>query len=547
LNTSELLLLAAKAGVKFWLDGDRLAYRAPNKAMTPELRKEVIRHKADLIAILRKNQLDAVSPIARVPLDEKNGSPLTSAQERLWLVANRIGPSPVHNVHFRLLWKGILDRELLAQSIADIIARHAALRTTFTEINGAPRALISSEIAVDHVHVDLRDQSPAAKASAVDSFILDHQRTPFDLKEGPLMRTAVITLDNDDHIILVTQHHIITDGWSVGIFLEELGRHYRAHYLGHEAPLPELPVRYSDYAHWQQEHRAQRPYQERLAWWKEHLSGLSPLELPGARDTYEGVLDYSGTTQDFSVDSALASGLKDLAREQHCTIYTVLLTAWVILLHRYANQSAFAVGTVTSGRDQVELDRLIGYFTNIVVLRCDLSGNPSAVDAIARLRAETESAFGHEVQYGDVVLTGEAVRKTSLNPFVKVVFVFENIPIPDILNPEEIPGFTANVMLDPRVDGSAQGTTKFDLTLYMQESRDGIRGCVKYAHSQFEATVFERVGEHFANLLQSIVRVPYEKVGRLELMSKQEREKVLGGWDDAKFLDDWNEAESFGL
>jgi hypothetical protein len=547
LNTSELLLLAAKAGMKFWLDGDRLAFRVPNEAMTPELRKEVIRHKEDLIALLRKDHLDAISPITRVVLDEKNGSPLASGQERLWLIESRIGPSPVHNVHFRLLWKGILDRELLAQSLRDIVARHDALRMTFTEIDGVPRAIISSDTVVDLVHLDLRDYRLEGKVSAMDSFIIAHQRTPFDFERGPLMRTAIITLDDDDHIILVTQHHIITDGWSVGIFLDELGRCYRARYLGHDAPLPQIPLRYSDYAHWQQEYRAQRPYQERLAWWKEHLSGLSRLELPGARSIYEGAPDYSGTTQDFSVDFALAARLKDLAREQHCTIYTVLLTAWVILLHRYANQSAFAVGTVTSGRDQVELDKLIGFFTNIVVLRCDLSGNPSAVDAIERLRAETESSFEREVQFADVVLTADAVREASLNPFVKVAFIFENIPIPDILNPKEIPGFAANVMLDPRIDGSAQGTSKFDLTLYMQESHDGIRGVVKYAHSQFEETAFRRLGEHFVNLLQSIVHDPYERVGKLELMSTQERKELLAGWGEINFLADWNEPESFGL
>lgn len=547
MNTSELLLLAAKAGMKFWLDGDRLAFRVPNEAMTPELRKEVIRHKEDLITVLRRDHLDAVSPIARVALDEKNGSPLASGQERLWLVESRIGPSPVHNVHFRLLWKGVLDRELLAQSLRDIVARHDALRATFTEIDGVPRAIISSDAAVDLVHLDLRDHRPGEKASAVDSFMLAHQRTPFDFERGPLMRTAVITLNDDDHIILVTQHHIITDGWSVGIFLDELDHHYRAHYLGRAASLPKIPLRYSDYAHWQQEHRAQRPYRERLAWWKEHLSGLSPLELPGARSVNEGASDYSGTTQDFSVDFALAVRLKDLARGRHCTIYTVLLTTWVILLHRYANQSSFAVGTVTSGRDHVELDKLIGFFTNIVILRCDLSGNPSAIDAIERLRAEAESTFEREVQFADVVLTAEAVREASLNPFVKAAFIFENMPIPDVLKPEEIPGFAGNVTIDPRIDGSAQGTSKFDLTLYMRESHDGIRGVVKYAHSQFETAAFQRLGEHFVNLLQSIVHDPCEKVGRLELMSTRERQELLAGWDDTNFLADWNEAEPLGL
>lgn len=503
--------------------------------MTDEIRKEIALHKADLIAMLQADRLDAASTIQRVPSKEQDGWQLASGQERLWLIEHRIGASPLYNVHFRILWKGLLDRGMLADSISEIVVRHVPLRTTFTERDGSPRAVVSSATTVNLAHLDLRNQPFEAKASAADAFVLAHQRTPFDLEKGPLMRAAVITFTGDDHIIVVTQHHLVTDGWSIGIFLTELGQSYRARYLNRNARLPELSVRYSDYARWQREREAQQPYQERVAWWAEHLAGLSSLELPGARCVQTGAPNYHGIAQDLSVPSALTARLKDLSRNLHCTLYTVLLTAWATLLHRYSSQSDFAVGTLTNGRDRPELQNLIGFFTNTVLLRCDLSGNPSFVDAVGRLRAETESAFEREVQFADVVLAAGAVRDASLTPLIQAAFIFENIPMPQILDPE----VGSRVTLDLQIDGSAEGTSKFDLALFMQESKDGIRGCVTYADSQFESSVFERIGEHFLTLLESAINNPGETVGRLGIVSMGERRQLLGDWSDAETWDEW--------
>jgi acyl carrier protein len=534
MKTSELLLLAARAGVKFWLDGDDLAYGGPNGSMTDKLQEEVILHRADIIAILQRDRLNVVAPIPRTEFSEKDDAPLASGQERLWLIERRIGASPLHNMHFRLQWKGILDREALALSLRDIVARHAALRTTFIELDGIPRAVVSPDPAIELTHLDLRDHHPDTKDSTANNFILAHQRACFDLGRGPLMRTAVITFAADDHILLVTQHHIITDGWSVMIFLTELGRSYKARCLGQYASIPAPPLTYSDYARWQHVIRGEQPYKERLTWWKEHLAGLSPLALPREDRPHQGAADHDGAVYDFSITPALASRLKDLAREEHCTLYTVLLTAWAVLLHRHANQCDFAVGTVTNGRDRMELQKVIGFFANTVVLRCDLSGDPSAVEAIARLRVETQSAFEHEVEFADVVLAVGAVRDASLTPLIQAAFIFENIPTADILNPEDAPGIAANVMPDTQLDGMAEGA-KFDLALSMMESHGHISGCLRYAKGQFEAWAIKSLGEHFLVLLQSIVQNPHQTVGRLQLISRQEQRQLLDEWSDRDF------------
>jgi hypothetical protein len=525
-NTSELLLLAAQAEVSFWLDGDRLAYRAPKGKMSGELRAEVIAHKAELIALLRRSQLDTAVLVAPPP-EAGSAAPLASGQERLWLIERRIGPSPLYNIHFRLLWHGVLDLEILALSIGDIVARHDALRTTFAESDGQARLVVSPPAGVPLAHLDLREHDPDAKAGAAGQFIAEQQGTPFELDRGPLVRAGVVTLADDDHVVAVTQHHIITDGWSLRTFLTELGQAYLARFLGQQLALPEPGWSYRDYARWERGWRAEQAYAERLAWWQEHLAGLPPLELRRTQHRPATAPDFGGAVHDFRVPAELTAQLKDLARQQHCTLYTVLLTAWAILLHRHASQADFVIGTVTSGRDRMEFQQLVGFFANTVVLRCDLSGNPSVVEAIARLRAETEAVFEREIPFADIVMAAGAVPDAGLTPLIQAAFMFPNLPAPDFLNPRDLARIKASVTVDARVDGSVAGTTKFDLFLTVQESGDSIAGCLEYATAQYSAAEIQRIQQHFLVLLRSIVDSPHETVGRLKLISKQERQRLL--------------------
>ena len=535
MNTSELLLIAARMGIAFWLQGDKLAYRAPAGAMTSELREEVILHKGDLVALLRIGSPKQFTTAAQAPVAEDHDIPLSSGQERLWLVERRMGASSLYNVHFRLLWRGALDREMLALTIRDIVAHHAALRTSFTVTAGAPRAIVSSDTAVEVEYFDLRDHSLEAKASAADELTYAHQRQPFDLSRGPLIRVAIIALAHDDHVLLVTQHHIITDGWSVRIFLTELGRAYRARHLGQDVPWPGYTPEYGDYVRWQQTWRREQAYQERLAWWSEHLAGLPPLQLDQQRRGPRAAPDYSADSQEFLVPAELASRLKDLAWEQRCTLYTVLLTAWAVLLYRHANQTDFAIGTITSGRDQDEFHHVIGFFANTVILRCDLSGNPSVVDVISRMRTEVASAFAQDVLFGDILLASEAASHTSLTPLIQAAFVYQNIPLSDAFGAENARALGADVTYDASIDGAVAGMTKFDLSLTMRDSASGISGHLQYATARFDDDEIGRLGEHFVTLLQSIVRDPHETIGRLRIISEQEQRRLILEWSSPDF------------
>ncbi|WP_275559746.1 non-ribosomal peptide synthetase, partial [Streptomyces sp. 5-6(2022)] len=532
MTTDELLLALAKADVKLWLDGDRLVYRAAKGAMTRELREQLITHKADLIRLLQQDQATVSAPTARTEAPGDAAQALSSGQERLWLIERLADAGPLYNVHFKLHWKGALDTEILHDALSDIVARHAPLRTTFTEVDGVPRAITSPRAAVEVAHSDVRDHAPEARTGAADEEILAHQRAPFDLAHGPLMRTAVITLADDDHIVLFTQHHIISDGWSIGLFLAELGELYRARHLGEKATLPELPLRYADYVRWQQEQRETPHHAAHVAWWQDHLADLPPLALHRDHPALPGTPDHSGSDHEFVLSAALTRQLKDMAQDQECTLHTVLLAAWAILLHRHAAQDDFAVGLVTSGRDHAEFQNLIGFFANTLALRCDLSGDPTVVEVIRRMSHETEAVLEREIPFADVVAATGAPRDASLTPLIQTAFVFENIPVPDVLSASAPHGLPATVTFDARIGGAVEGTTKFDLSLNMKETSDGISGRIEYANTRFDAATIRRLHEHFVTLLRSMVRTPHEQVGRLELLTAHERHLLLVEWND---------------
>ncbi len=543
----EILWRAAQAGIVFWLEDDRLAYRAPRLAMTDEFRDEIISHKAELIAVLRENHLQVPLPAPGGARQTGGKGPLASGQQRLWLIDRRIGPSPLYNIHFRLRWRGVLDREALALAVGDTVDRHPSLRTVFSESAGSVVAIVSARGAPELVHHDLRGLDPAARTRAAEEFIAAHQRAPFDLERGPLIRTAVLTLADDDHVVLVTQHHIVTDGWSLRIFLADLGRCYLARYRGRPVLDPAPRFSYADFVDWEIRRRDEEPYRERLSWWKEHLAGLSPLNadqpsrLHADRTaTDHGAADYNGAVLDFSVPATLATRLADLAQAQGCTLYTLLLTAWSILLYRHTRQADFAIGTVTSGRDRAEFSDILGFFANTLLFRCDLSGNPSVPEAIWRIRAETESVFEHEIPFADIVMAVGAggpgqsgtVPDTGLTPLIQAAFMFPNFGIPDFLGPEDAAQINASVTVDARIDGSVEGTTKFDLMLTMQESEGSLGGCLEYATARFSPAATTLMAEHFIVLLESIAQNPSLPISRLKIMSPQERRQLLVEWNE---------------
>uniref|UniRef100_UPI00066E8BD3 AMP-binding protein n=1 Tax=Streptomyces sp. SBT349 TaxID=1580539 RepID=UPI00066E8BD3 len=513
MNIDEVLLRALRAGVTLALDGDRLTFRAPN-GLPPELRDLLVSHRAALVAALSGESSPAVAPIVRTggrPQDGGRGAfGLSSGQERLWLVEQRHGPSPLHHVHVRLRWRGRLDRDALGEAARALVARHGALRTVFPVLDGVPRAEVRPESdpeSVDLAHLDPRDLPPGARDEAVATFLETQRSTPFDLAAGPLTRLGAVSLGDDEHLLALTQHHLITDGWSVALLLSQWLEAYGAVLLGRREPVPAPPVEYADYVRWERARRGEPDHARRVEWWAGHLAGLAPLELPRDREALPGARDHRGASERLRVPPETVAGLERVARRLDTTLYTVLLAAWAVLLHRVTGQETFPMGTVTSGRDEAVPRDAVGFFANTVVLRCDLGGGPDVREVIRRLRTETREAFAREVPFGDVVAAVGGTADSGLTPLIQAALVFEVLPAVRSGDGSGVPG-VRSLSVDTRVDGGVDGTATFDLSLILGREGDALDGLVEYAPAYVGSDLVVRLRDQLPALLSGIAAGP---------------------------------------
>jgi len=525
---AEVLSLAAASGVKLFLDGDRLAFRAPKGAMTAELRRALAEHKPALLSLLQKQErMGLAPPLLSVAASSAAAAPLCSSQERFWFLDRLVPNSPLYNVHFGVHMKGVLNKGALRQSLSALIARHEVLRTTFREQDGRPYAVVSAALALALEEVDLSALGPPEKAQALSRLAAKQRQAAFDLARGPLLRMSLITLASDEHLLLVTQHHIITDGWSIGVFLSDLARLYRSYEAGEPASLPELPLRYTDYARLEGAERTEEAYKRSLAWWQKQLFALPRLELPLAHALTTAPTSAGGA-HSFTLDRELGAGLRALACRAGCTLFVTLLSAWALLLHRYSQQVDFAIGTVTARRDRRELEGLLGSFVNTLVLRCDVSGDPTFLTLQQRLREVVHASVEHEiVPFDEVVKSLGVARGASLNPLLQVSFVLENLPAPDI----RIARMSWSLLLD-QADGGVEGTAKFDLSLALTEQREALFGTLEYAADFFQAETIERMAHHLQVLLAAVVANPELPISKIPILTAAERHQLLVEWND---------------
>lgn len=525
MSLEDVLSTAVTRGVTFLLEGDELAYRAPKGAMTKELRDAVVSHKQELIAALKRAHAEkGEAPIPRSELPDTEPAPLSPGQERLWLIDRLTGPSPLYNVHLRMEWTGPLDLVALQRAIDAVVSRHASLRTTFREIDGQPRAIVSEGAALRVTYRDLRHLVPDVKPRALELFAREQRRAPFDLARGPLLRIGVVTLEDDEHALLFTQHHIVTDAWSVGLFFTELGDELKAAGGGERRARPSA-LRYSDYARWQEARRTRPGWEESLAWARSRLEGLPRLELPYA---CHGAIDdrFAGDAYTFTLGPSVTARLKELARAQRCTLYVVLSTAWAVLLHRMTGQATFAIGTVSSGRGREELRDVIGFFANTLAVRSDLSGDPVVTVAMDRLRTEIDATLAREVPFGDVVDAVGGARGASLNPLIQACLVFENATVPA---GNAAASRASRYRIAPgRPNASIEGTAKFDLELVLKEEGEGLAASLEYAVSLFDADTIERMIGYFCALVEDMAARPGAAISELRMATARELPALRG-------------------
>ncbi|MEU5579215.1 non-ribosomal peptide synthase/polyketide synthase [Streptomyces huasconensis] len=442
--------------------------------------------------------------------DPDTPAPLSYAQQRLWFL-DRFEPGGTEFTTLSVLrLRGPLDTAALRTALDGLVARHEALRTTFAEHDGRARQIVHPARPVDLPLLDLPDGD-----TALDGLVEQVAATPFDLAEGPLLRARLARFSAEDHVLVLAVHHIVTDGWSVGVLARDLGELYAAALEDRHPQLPTLPVRYADYAAWQRS-RADRAEVE-LVYWRQALDGVTPLELPTDRPR-PAVRTRDGALLTFTLPAALTERLRDRAREADATLYMTLVTACQTLLARWAGQEDVTVGTVTAGRERAELHDLVGMFVNTLVLRARVRPGVPFRELLTEVRDTVLDAFAHqEVPFERVVDALQPERDTSRTPLFQVMVALHNLGA----EPPRLPGLTAEPVTPP------VRTATYDLAFDFVEGDDGLTGHLEYNTGLFDADTAERLAARLRVLLEAIAADPGQSVDRLPLMSDDERHRVL--------------------
>src|ERR687890_2633295 len=335
MNATKLLLELLQSGAQVWVEGDELCYRAPQAPLTPARREQLSECKAEIIALLAKQNTKYSFP--------------SFAQQRLWLLQQLEPEDTSYNIHRAIRVEGILDVEALRKALGAIVARQEGLRTTFAVVDGSPLQVIAPAFDVPLPVEDLSSLPGAEREEAVQRRAHEAARKPFDLERGPLFRARLLRLGEEEHILLISMHHIVSDGWSMGVLWRELGALYGAFSRGGPSPLPELPIQYADYALWQRQWLGGEVLEEQLGYWKEQLAGLHVLELPTDHPRL-AVQTHRGARRSLALSESLTGALKVLSRQEGTTLFMVLLGALQVLLSRYSGQEDVAIGTPIAGR-----------------------------------------------------------------------------------------------------------------------------------------------------------------------------------------------------
>jgi non-ribosomal peptide synthetase component F/acyl carrier protein len=476
---------------------------------------------------LKAGSRHAASPIKRV--SGKAALPLSFAQQRLWFLQQWEPVAAAYNIPAAVRLTGQLEESALARSIEEMLRRHESLRTTFEDVNGRPVQVVSHPRAWSLPVVELSSLLPEAREAEAMRLARKEAQRLFDLRQGPLLRASLLRLREDEHILLVTMHHIVSDGWSMGVFIRELTALYKAFSTGQSSALPSLPVQYADFAHWQREQLTREFLDEQIAYWKRQLGGSLPaLELPTVRPR-PVKQTFNGATESFLLTPALTEALKSLSSRHGVTLFMSLLAAFQSVLQRYTGQVDILVGTPVAGRTRLETENLIGFFVNTLVLRTDLSGVPTFAELLKRVReVALEAELHQDVPFELLVEELQPERSLSHTPLFQVMFAMQNAPLPELI----LQGLNVTPIT---LDSEA---AKFDLTLSMRETSEGLVGTFEYNVDLFDQASMTRMARHFERLLEGVVAEPGQQVRNVSLLTEDERHQLLVEWNNTSNTDD---------
>ena len=458
-----------------------------------ELAERINSETKETVIIARSDQHDVVS----------------FAQQRLWFAEQLEPNTAIYNIVTPLKISGNLNIAALQQSLNTIVERHEIIRTILKNVDGKPVTVV-----IDNAAVDL----PVIKAD-VETFIREEAAKPFDISTDLMLRATLLEVNSNEFVLILVMHHIASDGWSIGVLFDELVALYKGN------TLPELAIQYSDFAVWQREYLSDQVLEKQLSYWKQQLDGMpTALELPTDRQR-PATQTTNGKTRHFVLPNSLANQLKILSQEQGSTLFMTLLGAFQILLHRYSGQEDIVVGSPIAGRNNAEVEDLIGFFVNSLVLRSQINRDSSFIEFLADVREVALGAYANsDVPFEKLVEELQVTRDVSRNPLFQVMFVLQNAPMQDL----ELPDVSISPLL------ADTGTAMFDLTLEVEEANSEFTASFEYNTDLFDDSTIERMMVHFQTLLENIVANPKQSISELEILNKAEKDQLLVEWNNTE-------------
>jgi len=470
----------------------------------------------------RGPHLPEAPPMERISRDGR--LQLSFAQQRLWFLQQLEPDGAFYNISGAVRLEGTLRVDLLERTFAELVRRHESLRTTFTFLEEQPVQIIREPVSGTLLVVDISHLPASERTTETKRRAEAEAARPFDLEDGPLMRMQLLRLGSEEHVLLVTMHHIISDGWSIGVLVREVASLYGAYLRGEESALAELPIQYADYAHWQRHWLQGEVLDTQLDYWRAELAGApTVIDLPIDKSR-PPVQTYRGSYQPLQLSAELSAQLRALSRRHGTTLFMTLLAAYDLLLCRYAGQEQVLVGTPIANRKHVETEALIGCFVNTLVMRGDLRGNPSFGELLRRVREMALGAYAHQdLPFEKLVEELQPERDMSRSPLFQTWFV-QNMPVEML----EFEGLRLTPMEDTRE------TVRFELALGFEEHGGTIIGGVEYNHDLYEAETIERMVASYERVLRAVVADPEQRVFELPLLGEAERQQIVEGWNNTR-------------
>lgn len=491
--------------VRIWADNGQLKASAPDGVLTPDLRAQLAARKSEILTFLRQADLAAQAAPSIQPVPRAGRLALSFSQQRIWLFDQLEPQNPAYNIPASVRVSGPVDVAAFRASINEVVRRHEVLRTAFAIVDGEPAQVIAPSISLDLPVTDFRalpkaDREPAARQAATEEAQL-----PFDLARGPLVRAQLLRLADEEYVLLLTIHHVISDDWSMSVFVAELATLYQAFIDQQPSPLPELPIQYADYAAWQTSEARRDVLQKQLEFWKERIGPVASLPpIPTDKPRLD-TQTFRGERRFRMLPEALSEQLKSLSQREDSTLFMVLMASFSILLRQYMARDQIVIGSPVAGRTLHEIEGLIGFFVNTVALRTDLSGDPTFRQLLARVRETTTSAYSHQdVPFEQVVDALRPERGQNQTPIFQIFFNMLNSASQQV----EIPGLKIEPLTDFIV-GAPNIGAKFDLTLVaVEHARGGLQADISYNIDLFEPATIDWLLAHLQTILETAVADP---------------------------------------